>query len=156
MPTPDYEWPLYDVAPQEYLHALGVISLNFNLYENGFMGFLSRYISVDLAEFLFNILDSVRRRNLILELIASLEPDHKVREHIEFLISHFATCAENRHILLHARVRGLPSTEILQLEKNRKSEPGKVLNYDLKISDDRSFNVRNLYTVFSYVCRHSE
>jgi hypothetical protein len=50
MSQPDYEWPTYYVASQEHLQALGVISLNFNLYENGVMGFLSRYMSHDLAE----------------------------------------------------------------------------------------------------------
>jgi hypothetical protein len=137
MPAPNYKWPTYDIASQEHLQALGVISLNFNLYESGLMGFLSRYMSHDLAEFLFDKLNNEMRQKLIRELITSKEPDHKVREHIEYLMSHFSTCAANRHTLLHARLRGTPSTEILQLEKNARNEPSTILTYDLKVCDLR-------------------
>jgi hypothetical protein len=75
MPTPDYKWPTYDIAPQEHLQALGAIFLNFNLYESGFRGFLSLHIPTDLAELLFDKLDNEKRQKLILELIASGEPD---------------------------------------------------------------------------------
>src|ERR1700730_6220527 len=91
MPTPNYKWPTYHIAPQEHLQALGAISLNFNLYESGFRGFLNRYMPSDLAELLFDKLDSDKRQKLILELIASRELDPEVREYIEFLIRYFST-----------------------------------------------------------------
>jgi hypothetical protein len=137
MSKSDYEWPTKYVASQEHLQALGVVSLNFNLYENGFRGFLNRYMPTDLAELLFDKLDNDKRQKLILELIASGEQDPEVREDIGFLISHFSTCTANRNILLHARVRGTPSNDVLPLEKNDRNEPGKILQYDLKVGDLR-------------------
>jgi hypothetical protein len=137
MPTPNYKWPTYDIAPQEHLQALGAISLNFNLYESGFRGFLHRYMPSDLAELLFDKLDSDKRQKLILEVIASMEPDSEVREYIEFLIRHFSACTANRNILLHARVRGTPSDDVLPLEKNDRNEPGKILQYDIETCDLR-------------------
>jgi hypothetical protein len=137
MPAPDYKWPTYDIAPQEHLQALGAISLNFNLYESGFISFLNHYMPDDLAELLFDKLNNDKRQKLLLELIASREIDPKVREHVDFLITHFSTCTANRNILLHARVQGTPSENVLSLEKNDKDEPGKILQYDLKIGDLR-------------------
>jgi hypothetical protein len=137
MPAPTYKWPIYDLAPQAHLQALGAISLNFNLYESGFKAFLNRYMPDDLAELLFDKLNNDKRQKLILELIESRETDPKVKKHIDFLIRHFSTCAANRNTLLHARVRGTPSENVLPLEKNNRDEPGKILQYDLEIGDLR-------------------
>ena len=137
MPAPDYKWPTYDIAPQEHLAALGAISLNFNLYESGFRAFLNHYMPDDLAQLLFDKLNNDKRQKLLLELIASREIDRNVKEHIDFLITHFSTCTANRNILLHARVRGIQSEGVLPLEKNDKDEPGKILQYDLKVGDLR-------------------
>lgn len=137
MSAPDYKWPTYDIAPQEHLQALGAISLNFNLYENGFRAFLNRYMPDDLAELLFDKLNSDKRQKLLLELIASRETDPNVKDHIDFLIKHFSTCTANRNILLHARARGTKSEDVLPLEKNDRDAPGKIIQYDFKVCDLR-------------------
>jgi hypothetical protein len=86
--APDYKWPTYDLAPEEHLQALGAISLNFNLYESGFRAFLNHYMPDDLAELLFDKLNTNKRQKLLLELIASREADPNVKEHTDFLIKH--------------------------------------------------------------------
>lgn len=137
MPAPDYKWPTYDIAPQEHLQPLGAISLNFNLYESGFRAFLNHYMPDDLAELLFDKLNNDKRQKLLLELIASRETDPNMKEYTDFLIKHFSTCTANRNIVLHARVRGTPSEDVLSLEKDDRDDPGKIKQYDFKICDLR-------------------
>jgi hypothetical protein len=100
MSDPDYEWPRYFVGPQDHLYVLGVISLNFNLYEYSLVGLLERHLAKDVAAFLTNALTNVERSQLI-RLLTGIQPG--ISDEIEFLLRHFAICMENRHILLHSR-----------------------------------------------------
>ena len=131
MPAP-YKWPTYDIAPQEHLEALGAISLNFNLYESGFRAFLNHYMSDDLAQLLFDKLNNDNRQKLLLELVASRETDRNVKEHVDFLITHISTCTANRNILLHARMRGTPSEDVLPLGKMARTSLEKFYNTILR------------------------
>jgi hypothetical protein len=50
MVDPTYSWPQYPTGPEANLKALGVISLNFNLYEFSLVIFLTSNSSLELKE----------------------------------------------------------------------------------------------------------
>lgn len=142
MSEPDYPWPRYDTGPKEHLHALGVISLNFNLYEYSLIVFLEQHFSKDISAFLTDKLTNEERSQLI-RLIMSKDIYQEVIDEVEFLLRHFATCAENRHTLLHSRpaipllnVFGVQD-KILSLEKVKRGDPEKILAFQLEIGDLR-------------------
>src|ERR1700730_12205694 len=58
----DYEWPnKYATADKKHLEALGVISLNFNLYEFSLIIFFEEYFDKEVAGFLFHKLNNEER-----------------------------------------------------------------------------------------------
>jgi len=140
MSEPDYPWPRYEVGPKDHLEALGIISLNFNLYEYSLVIFLEQHFSKDVSGFLTDKLSNEERSQLI-RLVMQNDPYPEVTEEIEFLLRHFATCAANRHLLLHSRpsipILGVPTDKILQLEKFAKGDPQRLLAFQLKIGDLR-------------------
>jgi hypothetical protein len=60
-----YSWPRYPTGSEEHLKALGVISLNFNLYEFSLVTFLEQHLDKDVANLLFDKLNSEARAGLI-------------------------------------------------------------------------------------------
>jgi hypothetical protein len=140
MTSPDYEWPRYSVGPKDHLEALGVISLNFNLYEYSLVIFLERYLNKQVSAFLTDKLNNEERSELI-RLMVQDEPRPELIDEVEFLLRHFATCAANRHVLLHSRLGSPPSVaekdKILSLEKAARGEPERLLAFRLKIGDLR-------------------
>jgi hypothetical protein len=140
----DYPWPRYVTQSKEHLYVLGVISLNFNLYEFSLIVFLEEHFDKEVAAFLTDKLSNEERAHLI-RLIMSKDKylDHAMQEEVEFILRHFATCAENRHTLLHARP-AIPSLatfghseKLLELEKFKRGDPGTVLTFRLEIGDLR-------------------
>jgi hypothetical protein len=97
-----------------------------------------------VAAFLADKLTNVERSHLI-RLIMDKEQasDPALFEETEFILRHFATCAENRHTLLHSRP-AMPSIatfgyreKLIQLEKFKRGEPEKLLTFTLDIDDLR-------------------
>jgi hypothetical protein len=41
------DWPAYDIGPQKHIHALGVVSLNYNLFEGALWLIFERYLGID-------------------------------------------------------------------------------------------------------------
>lgn len=140
MSEPDYPWPQYSVGPKEHLHALGVISLNFNLYEYSLIVFLEQHFSKDVSAFLTDKLNNAERSQLI-RLIMSKDFHQEVIDEVEFILHHFAICAENRHTLLHSRpnllLGAFGETRTLALEKFKRGQPEKLLAFQLDIGDLR-------------------
>jgi hypothetical protein len=136
MPVSDYTWPKYPTGPKDHLYALGVISLNFNLYEYSLTVFLERYLTKDVAGFLFDKLTNFERAAII-RLLMKVEPE-EVIEDIEYLLRHFATCAQNRHNLLHSRLAlggGTLLIDVLAIEKFARGNPEKILEFHLETGD---------------------
>jgi hypothetical protein len=134
----NYPWPRYNVGPKDHLYALGVISLNFNLYEYSLIVFLEMHFRKDISAFLTAKLSNEERSHLI-RMIMNSDYDPKVTDEVEFILRHFATCAENRHNLLHSRpgfpILGTDQKEVLALEKFARGEPEKLLAFQLEIGD---------------------
>lgn len=140
-------WPSYRTGPRDHMHALGVISVNFNLYENNlFVMFAYPLLERDLmrvaaCERLYGDLNSETRLKAI-RLAYDREADPKVRDCVDHLIQHFSVCAERRHLLMHSRLdRG--STIIgdvfaaygdtLQLVKSTKEDWSKLVSMKLTL-----------------------
>jgi hypothetical protein len=137
MPHHDYPWPRYLTGPEDHLSALGVISLNFNLYEHSLAVFLEEHLSKEVAAYLSDRLTNEQRSHLI-RLLMKTDPEPQVYAEVEFVLRHFATCAENRHNLLHSRPAfglGLFGADNLSLEKLARGNPEKLLAFELEIGD---------------------
>lgn len=140
----DYPWPRYLTGPKDHLYVLGLISLNFNLYEWSLVVFLEEHFSKDVAGFLTDKLSNEERAHLI-RLVMSNDKygDQPLIDEVEFVLRHFATCAANRHNLLHSRPAFLNpaifghETGMLELEKFKRGEPEKLLTFKLGIGDLR-------------------
>jgi hypothetical protein len=110
-PLKKFLWPTkYATASQQHLEALGVISLNFNLYEHSLVIFLEGSFLKHVAGFLFSRLSSEDRATLIRLL---MKDDPQLGNEIDYL-------------LLHSRLI-TPLEDILALEKFARKEPGKIL-----------------------------
>lgn len=144
MSDTDYPWPRYQTGPKDHLYALGVISLNFNIYEYSLIVFLEEYFDKNVAAFLTDKLSNEERSHLI-RLATQNDPyyDAALIDEVEFILRHFATCAENRHNLLHSRraalTRGVfgEQEKEIQLEKFKRGDPETLLTYRLDIGDLR-------------------
>jgi hypothetical protein len=147
---PNYLWPKYPTGPKGHLYALGVISLNFNLYEYSLTVFLERYLPKDVAGFLFDRLNNVERPAII-RLLMKGEPEDVI-ENIEYLLRHFATCAQNRHTLLHSRLvpGGGTLLDVLTIEKFARGNPEKILEFHLEIGDPHR-TADEMYAGFEFV-----
>jgi len=119
----DDTWPLpdYGTGPTKHVHALGVISLNFNMYEAALQVFLEFYIEKSTADFLFEKMSNERRVEAIRHFVSLSEKDPKIVELVEHCLAHYVKCFQNRNTLLHSKqyfAVGLP--ELLSLEKKSK------------------------------------
>jgi hypothetical protein len=119
----DDVWPLpdYGTGPTKHVHALGVISLNFNMYEAALQVFLEFYIDKATADFLFDKMSNERRVEAIHHFVSLKEKDPKIVELVEHSLSHYAKCFQNRNSLLHSKqyfAVSLP--DLLSLEKRSK------------------------------------
>src|SRR6266511_2764539 len=106
-PTPagsDDNWPPESVGPEKHLHALGVISAYYNLYEETLQFLFGYHIErPDVAEFLFRRQNNAERLATIRFSFNQHEKDPNVLDHIEYLITHYSICHDNRNILMHSR-----------------------------------------------------
>ena len=138
----DDRWPSYPVGPEDHLYVLGVISLNFNLYEWSLAVLIEEHLNKEVSAFLSDKLNNEERARLIRLLTAADNYGDDLADEAEYILRHFAICAENRHILLHSRPAFLSGpvfgqSEILELEKFKRGAPEKTLTFKLEISDLR-------------------
>ena len=82
----EYEWPnKYATADKKQLEALGVISLNFNLYEHSLVIFFEEKFYKDVAGFLFHKLSNEERAALI---VTGMRPPPRGREiHLRYILA---------------------------------------------------------------------
>ena len=158
-------WPKEDVGPKDHLHALGVISVYYNLFEDA-LGLLFSNVARDYetGEFLFRRLNNQERLatlkfyfptaekyNSIGESIGLPGPDRELLSHIEYLISYCSICIENRNILMHSR-HNSPSDSVLSLQKTSKATgaASKLHYYQLSLEQLRGIGdelIRGLHYI---------
>ena len=136
---PDDPWPLpnYGTGPTKHLHALGVISLNFNMYEAALQIFLELYLDKPTAEFLFESSSNERRVATVRQFAGKSEKDPLICDLIRRSLDHYAICFENRNILMHSKQYFAVSLEsVLSLEKKPKGKSS-FMTFHLGLHDLR-------------------
>jgi hypothetical protein len=144
----EYNWPRYPTGPKLHLEALGVISLNFNLYEHSLVIFFEEFFDKTVAAFLFDKLSNVDRAAMI-RILMRADPEPEFASEVEYLLRHFAICAENRHSLLHSRLI-IEHPTVLTLEKFARGKPENLLEFQLEIGDMRRC-ADEMHAGFDYV-----
>jgi hypothetical protein len=135
----DDQWPLpdYTTGPTRHVHALGVISLNFNMYEAAQQVFLEFNLDKGTAEFLFDKMTNEQRQAAIRHFVAKGEKDSAIRDLVEHSLAHYARCFENRNILMHSKQYFAVSLEsVLSIEKRPKGK-SVALTFHLQLDDLR-------------------
>jgi hypothetical protein len=133
-----YPWPNYHAGPERHLHALGVISVNYNLFESLIATLLQYYAGDKTSDFFFDRMSNQERLDAIRHFAYLKEENGNVLALIEYLLSYFSTCTDNRNILMHSKhSSGDHSTEILPLEKKAAKDPSRLLYFKLLLSQLR-------------------
>jgi hypothetical protein len=115
------DWPAYDIGPKEHIHALGVVSLNYNLFEGALWLIFERYLGIDGLFFFEKLGNS--DRVAAMQQILHREPEREVQELIVHLAKFFAICTENRNNLMHAQHNfGARIAERLVVQKRSKRD----------------------------------
>jgi hypothetical protein len=135
----DDQWPLpnYMPGPAKHVHALGIVSLNFNMYEAAQQVFLDFSLEKRTAEFLFDKMSNEQRQATIRHFVEKSEKDPVIRDLVEHSLAHYARCFENRNILMHSKQYLAVSLEsVLSIEKRPKGKSA-ALTFHLQLDDLR-------------------
>lgn len=103
----DWPEPKYSPGPRQHLHALGVVSANFNVLENAMLRlFMDHLDNSDLPDavslYLYGELNEQKRINAIKTIFATCEDDPEVFDRIEHAVTYFNWCSHARNTLLHS------------------------------------------------------
>jgi hypothetical protein len=131
------KWPTtYNVGPHNHLHALGVISNNYNEFNSGLYAlFVTQLVAQKLPRKLIDLfyfsVNENRRLEYLKQVFANYERDPKVVICINAIDKYFEWCSEARNTLIHA-THAPPSffkiaEEALYLSKRSKGQT--TLNY---------------------------
>jgi hypothetical protein len=128
----EYVWPRYATGPEKHMHALGVIAVNYNVFEFGLALLLEHYATRDVSDYFFGRINNQERLDAIKHFASARERDPAVLALVEHLIAYFSACTANRNILMHSRrSEGDHPGDVLPLEKQAAHEPSKLLYFHL-------------------------
>jgi hypothetical protein len=137
------------------MHALGVITVNYNLLERTLFGILSHHLQTagmtfEECQYVNWRLNNTERLETIRFMFDQREKDQAVKEHVEYLIRYFNDCAEKRNILAHSLpdnrlenlgIHGWKFAELedtLEITKSSKDNWTRFNTYHLSLTDLRS------------------
>jgi hypothetical protein len=127
-----YQWPRYPTGPDRHMHALGVIAINYNIFEFGLAFLLQHYATPAVSDFFFDRINNEERVAAIAHFARLKERDPAVLALINHLLAYFGTCAQNRNILMHSQHSPQSRSEdTLPLEKKSAHDPTKLLYFYL-------------------------
>lgn len=154
----DYRWPRYPAGPEKHLHALGVVTVNYNVFEIGLEKLLEHYANKEVSEYFFARLNNEERLRALKHFAQLRERDAAIVERIEHLVTYFRACTSNRNILVHSRYSdGTYPEHVLALEKNASGEPSRLLYFQLllpdlrRVADQIMWGVDFLKAILAYV-----
>jgi len=145
----DY-WPLYASGPEKHMQALGVIAVNYNLFEGSLFPLFAHHITRagmtdEECKYTFWNYDNAQRIGAIGFTFERRETEQSVKDCIVHLQRYWNECAEKRHILMHSRldflapveplatVLGLDEQRTLSLAKRAKDDWAKVNHMQLSL-----------------------
>jgi hypothetical protein len=133
MTGPSDTWPHYHSGPSKHVHALGVLSLEFNSFEASFFALFSHHLQTrgippDTLWVMFSQLHESKYESVIRGLFEQYESDKAVLDHIDHVFKHFHKCNDSRNTLLHS-VHHAIAHDALHMQKSirGKFEPVQVL-----------------------------
>ena len=155
------KWPLpdYITGPTKHLHALGVVSLNFNIFESLWASLLSHYIGWQTASFLLSGRVTDEWRVAVTRHYANLkEKELPILSRIELVANAYSICAENRNILMHSKqfFSGLKANED-RLSMLKKSNDGNILKFHFRleqlrgVADDMMLGCKCMWSILEYL-----
>ena len=100
------KWPAYGVGPEKHLHALGVITVNYNRLEMALDRLLYMYLGASREPYchIFKALNLHSQTALFNLCISQEESDPALRDGLLYFCACFLICAENRNTLMHSNV----------------------------------------------------
>lgn len=131
-------WPSYPVGPTDHVHALGVVSINYNTLESNLLVATIFYLDGKAAP--AAIIFDTTRNNTRIDLLRALwahEPLAEVRERLNHFADGFLKCAQNRNILMHSYLTSrVHESDILRLAKRSKQQSS-VSTYEFGLNEIR-------------------
>jgi hypothetical protein len=104
----DNEWPNSDshIGKRDHLHALGVITTNFNELELELLFLFTRYAGMEksVAQKLWGSLANQKKRGLILDGVDASEADPIVKDLVVHFLNGFDIAEYNRNFFAHSLV----------------------------------------------------
>lgn len=102
------DWPTYLVGPAEHLHAVGVLSAVFNLYEDEFFDLYLhkanlKGVPYDVTSKSYFSLQEHQRLELLRTVFKACESDDRVLTLVDNLVAHFNWCSNVRNNVIHAQ-----------------------------------------------------
>jgi hypothetical protein len=101
MPETNDQWPLpkYSTAPADHLHALGVVTLNFNTFEFALFRLFSHHlerlaIDIRVSWNLYSALQDSQKAHAIRDMYAVYEPNPIVIDHVAHILAFFFSVSE--------------------------------------------------------------
>lgn len=134
------KWPSYPVGPQTHIHALGVVSINYNGLEIALSSLIREYLGAEdeVHAYIFQALNLHSQLELF-RLCIEKEKDKAVRQRLLDFSHCFQTCAGNRNLLMHANLHASDTTEdLLGLAKRSRNKPHIYNDMQLSIKELRS------------------
>ncbi|HTB04131.1 MAG TPA: hypothetical protein VK804_27000 [Bradyrhizobium sp.] len=126
----DDQWPRYEIGPQKHIHALGVVSLNYNLFEGALWLIFERYLGIDGPWFYERLNNS--DRVAAMQQILHREANPNIQKMIIHLAKYFAVCTENRNNLMHAQ-HNFGARVAEHLIVNKKSNKNEPLTFSIRL-----------------------
>lgn len=91
-------------ASADHVHALGAITMQYNLLEYSIVFLLDEYLKTpfSISEAVFDRLTNRQRIDLIRQTVETLEMDAVALSQVQHTLKCFEICCENRNTLMHA------------------------------------------------------
>lgn len=136
-------WPLpdYPTAGAKHVHAMGVISLNYNNLEFALFRLFGHHLErndvpIATAWTLYSQLQESRRPQALRSIFRTSESDEIVRTHVDHAIDVFNICKDNRNWLFHSRMSYEPTGE-MTLTKTVKEDWNSINVIDVSLTEMR-------------------
>jgi hypothetical protein len=100
-------WPSYSTLPHDHVHAIGVIALNYNSYEESLFALFNvhlegRGLPEKLNEYLYSGLNRPDQMGSLEKIFAEFEKEEAVKTCVAHVMKHFQWSFEARNIVMHA------------------------------------------------------
>jgi hypothetical protein len=120
---------------REHVFGLGLISLRYNLFGSALRFILFNYVQYPVLDLLYDRTSNEQRAHAIRTLARVKEFDPETIDHIDYLLTYFSICAENRNILMHSTQSFTDegSEGLLTLEKRLKTGGKNLYLLDLPL-----------------------